>query len=118
MGINDVSAERLRQIDVEGYSPEHDDEHTGGELAAAGACYAMHASLELAENIRQFGVPVWWPFPASEWNLAVDKRQNLVKAAALIIAEIDRIDRARLKNGTTPVPESKPIPPATTDTPE
>lgn len=92
MGINDVSAERLRQINEEGYNPEHDDEHGSGELAAAGASYAAFASLQLAEGSGPEGVPAWWPFDPSEWNPS-DTRRNLVVAAALIIAEIDRLDR-------------------------
>lgn len=57
----DVVSERRRQIYEEGWSPEHDDEHTDGSLADAAA-----------------------------W----DRRRDLVRAAALIVAEIERLDRA------------------------
>ena len=39
--IDDVAAERKRQIEVEGWTAEHDDYHPPGELAQAGACYAL-----------------------------------------------------------------------------
>lgn len=95
-GINDVTAERMRQIEQENFSAEHDDDHEGGTLAAAGACYAMHSAFKLSnrgvagEPIE--GVPVWWPWDPSWWK-PEDVRGSLVKAAALIIAEIDRYDR-------------------------
>lgn len=100
-GINDVSAERLRQIEEEGYGYNNDDKYPGGELAAAGACYAMHAAWNLAPiNAGKDlpGTPAWWPFDVVHWKPA-DPRRNLVKAAALIIAEIDKIDRRETKNG-------------------
>jgi len=41
-GIDLIAAERLRQICKEGWTPEHDEEHTDGELARAAAAYALH----------------------------------------------------------------------------
>lgn len=86
-GIEDIAAERQRQIEVEGWSPEHDDEHTNGELADAAACYAG--------DKRQFNTaaPTNWPWSQGWWKPA-DRRRNLVKAGALIVAEIERLDRA------------------------
>ena len=40
--IQDVSAERQRQQSVEGWTPEHDDEHLGYELSSAAVAYATH----------------------------------------------------------------------------
>ena len=100
-GINDVSTERLRQITEEGHGADSDDKYDGGMLAAAGACYAMHAAWHLSSgSTGDDGLvgttPVWWPFPGETWN-PQDRRRNLVKAGALIIAEIDRFDRAEAK---------------------
>ncbi len=39
----DVLAERRRQVQVEGWTPAHDDEHGNGEMAVAASCYALHA---------------------------------------------------------------------------
>jgi len=81
----DVLNERLRQISQEGWTPEHDDAHTGGELALAGAYYA---------NVTARATPTTeWPWDLS-WYKPTNKRRDLVKAAALIIAEIERLDRA------------------------
>jgi hypothetical protein len=95
-GITDVSSERIRQITEEGHGAENDDVYTGGELAIAGACYAALAAHNLSPqgNVGPIisGLPIWWPFKTEAWR-PVDSRQNLVKAAALIIAEIDRVDR-------------------------
>ncbi|MFU6543340.1 hypothetical protein ACM793_03965 [Pseudomonas aeruginosa] len=84
----DVQAERRRQITAEGWTPEHDDEHNGGELADAAACYALWAGGINPGNWREF-----WPW-APEWLKHSEPRRMLVKAAALILAEIQRLDRA------------------------
>lgn len=87
--LADVVAERRRQIAVEGWTPEHDDEHSNGEMALAAACYARHAIVPPALS----DVPATWPWGASWWKPG-DPRRMLVKAAALILAEIERLDRA------------------------
>lgn len=95
-GINDVLDERLRQIIEEGYGSSGDDMYDGGTLAIAGCCYAMHAAWSLSPiNVGKLlmGVPELWPWDPSTWN-PQEIRRNLIKGAALLIAEIDRIDRA------------------------
>lgn len=87
----DVLAERRRQIDVEGWTPEHDDEHDACELSDAAACYALGSE---AADVGD--VPGCWPqsWDESWWRPSKDRRRNLVKAAALLLAEIERLDRA------------------------
>ncbi|MEJ9339868.1 ead/Ea22-like family protein [Escherichia coli] len=87
--ILDVIAERQRQQSVEGWMPEHDDEHCNGELAMAAVCYIN----ETGTVNRNGGKPWGWPWDASWWKPNA-RRRNLVKAGALILAEIERIDRA------------------------
>lgn len=82
VALRDIAAERKRQIEQELWTPEHDDEHTGRDLAKAAACYALDDSRN-------------WPWSWSWWK-PKDDRSNLVKAGALIIAEIERLDRAAL----------------------
>lgn len=85
--VRDVIAERRRQIETEGWTPEHDDEHGAGEMAAAAACYALNAAgcgCEVARN---------WPWDGSWWKPTTSRR-DLVKAGALVLAEIERLDRA------------------------
>lgn len=84
--LHDVVAERQRQISVEGWTPEHDDEHSDGEMALAASCYAC-AGANLDDAARD------WPWDDS-WFKPGDQRRNLVKAGALILAEIERLDRA------------------------
>lgn len=83
----DVLAERQRQITAEGWTPEHDDEYQHCEMAVAAACYIM------ADDDPRADVPELWPWP-SEWWKPTDVRRDLVKAGALILAEIERLDRA------------------------
>jgi hypothetical protein len=87
----DVLAERARQVSVEGWTPEHDDRYVNGELAMAAASYA-------SESITSHGgMPSIWPWDASWWKPG-DRRRMLEKAGALIIAEIERLDRAEGKS--------------------
>ncbi|MBP0634890.1 hypothetical protein [Cupriavidus sp. AcVe19-6a] len=84
----DVLAERRRHLDVEGLSPKRDDAYVRGELAFAAAAYAMPTSCH-AETW-----PYWWPWSPQWWKPQGGYRRNLVKAGALILAEIERLDRA------------------------
>lgn len=93
----DVLEERRRQIVEEGWDAGHDDEHDGGELAAAAGAYCVFAADELHPQSQGDGdygrvIPDLWPFHIS-WYKPEDPRRALVKAAALILAEIERIDR-------------------------
>ncbi|HGY5195254.1 TPA: ead/Ea22-like family protein [Raoultella ornithinolytica] len=85
----DVLAERQRQVTSEGWTPGHDDEYEHGELADAAGCYAL--SSELFDCAGEPPRP--WPWP-DEWWKPTNRRRDLVKAGALILAEIERLDRA------------------------
>ncbi|MFD1189688.1 hypothetical protein [Phenylobacterium conjunctum] len=89
--IEEIAAERRRQIEVEGWTPEHDDEHTAGELADAAAVYATTRRIA-DERGRLTDVGHWWPWCLS-WFKPQGRRRDLIKAAALIVAEIERLDR-------------------------
>lgn len=105
----DVLAERERQKSVEGWTPEHDDEHDSGELARAAACYAHAGGLspvarKYLENAPDFTgehmviARRLWPWDRSWWK-PKDCRRDLVRAGALIVAEIERLDRLSARKG-------------------
>lgn len=82
----DVLAERRRQVTEEAFAPEHDDQWINGELAMAACCYAWPG--------RRDRDPFPWPWPwAAKWWKPWGYRRNLVRAAALLLAEIERLDR-------------------------
>lgn len=137
-GIERIAAERQRQVDSEGWTPEHDLEHKAGHLAAAAGCY-VDAALGMlsSRNWTEVEGPIWaesyrlddpdkadsylsyiaemladpikswigrnedgtprlpahgaWPFDAPSWKPSEDPIKNLVRAGALIAAEIDRL---------------------------
>lgn len=97
--LRDVTAERKRQKDVEGWTPEHDNQHVSGEMAVAASCYAELAGepdgvreiLTASPNNR---IIARWPWSRGWWK-PTNRRRDLVKAGALIIAEIERLDRAQ-----------------------
>lgn len=74
----DVVAERRRQIEVESRDLLHDQQYVRGELIDAAVCYAYSSAAT-------------WPFGLKWWK-PKDKRSNLVRAAALLVAEIERLD--------------------------
>ena len=113
-GSEMISAERHRQIEREGWSADHDDEHKCSELALAAICYAAFAASEpiyrrtcyehAGRMAYSFVDP--WPFDAEyDKRDPIDgdeKEQHdiscLVKAGALLAAEIDRRKRS-IANG-------------------
>ena len=84
-GLAAIAIERRRQIEAEGWTPEHDDQHKRGELARAGACYAIADELGSERELL-------WPWSEDWWKPA-GRIRNLGKAGALIAAEIDRLTR-------------------------
>lgn len=84
--VQSVIAERQRHQSVEGWTPEHDDQYSKSQLLWASSCYVMNA-------IHPFNrIPFDWPWD-SRWWKPTSQRRDLVKAGALILAEIERIDR-------------------------
>lgn len=117
-GAELIAAERRRQIEQEGWTPDHDDEHEDGSLALAAVCYASPEPIYLCDIDGRATVRFVDPWPDS-WDSEWDKRSEygnadetesgiadpgsytpeqrldlLVKAGALIAAEIDRQKRA------------------------
>lgn len=91
-GADRIAHERQRQIVVEGWTPEHDDEHVAGELLVAAKAY-IEAALNAneAHSVEYEMPPFDWPWHSSWWKPADDPIRNLEKAGALIAAEIDRL---------------------------
>lgn len=83
-----VIAERQAHLAREGWDDAHDDAHRPGELAQAGAMYALHAGTQSSTP------PHEWPW-ADDWWKPTGFRRDLVKACALVVAEGDRFDRDR-----------------------
>lgn len=96
--LDDVAAERERQMAVEGWTADHDDGHTSGELAQAAAAYANYGTE--AVNSQPAAELIFPPSWSWDWWKPGDHRRNLVKAGALIIAEIERLDRKALREET------------------
>lgn len=84
----DVLAERKRQCDHENWTPDHDDhEHNNGELSLAAASYALSSTALYGGYIKFI-----WPWGNGAWK-PKSRRLDLVRAGALILAEIERLDR-------------------------
>lgn len=94
-GVDLIQRERHRQVFIEGWSADHDLEHPAGVLTRAAECYARAARLQLtAPGEAWETVPDGWPWAPSWWKPSEVPSRNLVKAGALIAAELDREARA------------------------
>ncbi|HGM8091907.1 TPA: hypothetical protein ACKQAZ_001297 [Pseudomonas aeruginosa] len=94
----DVQAERRRQVENEGWTPEHDDEHSYGQMGRAAACYALAGSSAPNDGTAALLVSLAWPWDEQWWKPSTARR-DLVKACALALAEIERLDRATATQG-------------------
>lgn len=90
-GCARIRAERARQVNVEGWTAEHDAQHSADELATAAAVYAA-PGFERSNRPRVRGkIMEFWPWHASWFKPCRDDRvRELVKAGALCAAAIDR----------------------------
>lgn len=94
-GVKAIAAERERQLQAEGFSRICDQQYREGELARAATAYVQLAAMDLQvgsrKHIASQEPPFFWPW-APEWWKPVDARHDLVRAGALIAAQIDMID--------------------------
>jgi hypothetical protein len=91
-GVERIAAERQRQIEQEGWTPEHDDQH-----ASLPDCCGSFEQSCVRRSCGHIGVAMYWPvgrFGSAWWKPEQNPIDNLVKAGALIAAEIDRLERA------------------------
>lgn len=103
-GLELIALERMRQIEVEGWTADHDSRYKNSELSMAAACYALNDHLyplgQIAENKNGVHMTIernaFWPWAKAWWKPAPttkseDRIRELSKAGALIAAEIDRL---------------------------
>lgn len=83
-----IAKERTRQVEAKGFTHVHDDEHDHGEIAQAASEFAAPYSIGLA--------PDSWAY----WRDNHTRMEQLAIAGALIVAEMERLDRReRLEAG-------------------
>ena len=86
-GIKLITEERNRQIESEGWTHQHDTQYTEEQLARAACCYTMPRRW-----LSNYMLALLWPWDIKWWKPSPDNRvRDLVKAGALIAAEIDRL---------------------------
>lgn len=96
--IDLIAAERQRQISEEGWTPEHDDDvHARGDLLSAAVAYCEAVRRQIYDKNPDLNHvrAMYWPWNSASWKPSEDPQRNLVKAAALLAAEIDRRERTR-----------------------
>lgn len=95
-GVAEIKRERKRQVTEERYGLLHDDKHNHNELAFAAVAYALPDSHRdyWVGHVDKYRRPHWWPWNPQSFKATPNNRiRELVKAGALIAAEIDRLKR-------------------------
>ena len=77
--LEDIAAERKRQIEIEGWTSEHDDTHDHRDFCDAAAAYFR-------------ADPSIWPWDKRSWK-PKDRRRDLIRAGALLLAYDDAARR-------------------------
>lgn len=105
--LAEVERERKRQIESEGFTPAHDDTHGLRNIARAASAYVEHycGRAYLFEPINghppsKYGpaaymtddAPDIWPWELERWK-PKDPRRDLIRAIALLVAEVEVMDR-------------------------
>ena len=94
--VAEILAERRRQIAVEGWTPKHDERHPFSELALAASAYALAGAAKAtsvsAPGIIEAHAAAWWPWEPETFK-PKDSRRDLVRAGALLVAALERLDR-------------------------
>ena len=91
--FDEILEERSKQIEKKGFSDSHDSKWSNGELARAASVYAMpHEYREYVDTGFKLR-PYEWPWSDDDYKPTPENRKKeLIKAAALIVAEIERLD--------------------------
>lgn len=116
--IDEIQHERNRQRDR--WGDAHDDQHEDGSLAAAAICYIENEPIfVLRDSATSYTFQDPWPWdggdPRCEGGSNVpaygyrNYRKSLVQAAALLVAEVERLDRAETTKSPPPAPENSQI---------
>jgi hypothetical protein len=91
--LEDVAKERRRQLLEEGFTPRHDDQHDAHELTRAAISYIRHVQKYAGNKLYgDITAPSTWPWGLNWWKPRTPRR-DLIRAAALLVAEIERLDR-------------------------
>ena len=104
-GIELIAEERKRQIEIEGYTQQHDAEHPVSELISAAGAYLRSANLHLlsesfepSSSWHKTNEPFYWnevkrlwPWDEKTFKPTTALR-DFVKTGALIAAIIDRLN--------------------------
>ena len=106
LGVLLISAERTRQVQKEGYTPKHDAQHKNSEMAQAAAYYCVVggvASVPDHEDVDMEMSPLypwrWCTEGQKREGFPIPTDKDLIKAGALIAAELDRRAALQMKGG-------------------
>ncbi|KZB51102.1 hypothetical protein AUP41_08330 [Thalassospira xiamenensis] len=94
--MKEIVQERQRQIEDEGYDAHHDSLHDPDVIATGGAFYALPE--ETTDWVKAKGVDLW---PFDDQPKRKDRRRDLIRAASMIVAEIEQLDDTKKKSDRT-----------------
>jgi hypothetical protein len=87
-----IIKERIRQEQQEGFTTAYDDQFKKDELALAASCYLYCPQYPFSISSGQ-KAPNQWPMDPDSWKPKGGRLRQLIKAGALVLAEIEREQR-------------------------
>lgn len=88
--LREIAAERIRQVNAEGFDAKHDAGHMPRDIANAGQCYLHHAFETDAYRERwatEGSTPGLWPWDPKWWKPKTRERDYQRGMALLLAAE-------------------------------
>lgn len=88
-----IQTERFEQRSKHGFDAAHDDTATKGEIGLAAMCYLQHAlGTDAHRELYALTPSCLWPWEIQWWRPKT-RIEDLTRAGALIVAEIERNQR-------------------------
>ena len=88
--IEMIADERKRQIEVEGFTAKHDDNHKSSQLEILAMLYSCPAKYRSMLSPINWFKSMGWDF---KWWKPTSRIRELIKAGALLVAAIERLQR-------------------------
>lgn len=89
--------QEYRQLTRDGLPPQEADQYIDGSITHAAGAYLSIATTSFyplaLREILQRDAKELWPWSEESWNPSAAPRKNLIRAAAYIVAEIERLAR-------------------------
>ncbi len=90
--INEIAGARQRLLGPDGGDPAY-SAPLGPDDDTLEMCAAAYALPDGFREKSQAGIPLAWAWPSATFDITLTRREELIQAAAMITAAVERLDR-------------------------